>query len=89
MLQIGCQINHNRMASSVDPDETAHELSHQDPYCWHRYLVLVCRAVGLRGLNFTTNLANSADDKLIFFLIFREIRLSYCMLIVFLESKLF
>ena len=32
------------MANSVDPDETAHyEPSHQDLYCLHSYLVLVCR----------------------------------------------
>ena len=33
--------NKNRMANSVNPDETAHdEPSHQDLHCWRRYLSL-------------------------------------------------
>ena len=41
--------NQNRMANSVDPDETAHyELSHQDLHCLHRYVVWFA---GLKGLN--------------------------------------
>ena len=32
--------NHNRMANSVDPDETVlYESSHQDLHCLHRYPV--------------------------------------------------
>ena len=32
--------NQNRMANSVDPDETAHyEPSHQDLHCLHEYFI--------------------------------------------------
>ena len=38
----------NRMANSVDPEETAHcEPSHLDLYCLHRYLF---GSTGLKGL---------------------------------------
>ena len=41
MLRIWMSVtNQNRMANSVDPDETAHyEPSHQDLHCLHRFLV--------------------------------------------------
>ena len=38
--------NQNRMANSVNPDETAHEPSHQDLHCLHMYLVW---SAGLKG----------------------------------------
>ena len=41
------RISKNRMANSVDPDETAHEPSHQDLQCLHRYLFT---PVSLKGL---------------------------------------
>ena len=43
--------NQNRMAHSVDPDETAHEPSHQDLRCLHKYLDWSARLKGLHGLN--------------------------------------
>ena len=41
ILQIGMSVKiRNRMANSVDPDETAHHKpSHQDLHCLHRCLV--------------------------------------------------
>ena len=46
--KLGVQLNNNRMANSVDPDEMAcHELSHLDLHCLHRYLF---RSAGLKGL---------------------------------------
>ena len=43
LLQIGMSVkHHNRIANSVDPEDTANfELPHQSLYCLHRYLGVV------------------------------------------------
>ena len=53
LLQIGMSVkNQNRIAKSVDPDETAHdEPSHQDLHCLHTYLVWSTGMKELRLLN--------------------------------------
>ena len=40
--------NQNRLAKGVDPDEMAHEWSHQELHCLHRYLF---QSKGLKGLS--------------------------------------
>ena len=49
LLQIEMSVkNQNRMANSVEPDETAHyEPPHQALHCLHRYLI---RSTGLNGI---------------------------------------
>ena len=50
-------VDQNRMATSVDPDETAHnEPSHQDLYCSHKYLVWSAGLKWLRLWNVKSSL---------------------------------
>ena len=53
-----------QMTNSVDPYEMAQY------ECFHLGLHGLQRSSGLKGLTFTTFWANSADDKLIIFLLF-------------------
>ena len=55
----------NKIASSVDPDEMAHEEpSHMDLHCLHRYL---CCSTGLKGLRNNDQALYSIGSLMIYY----------------------